>query len=468
MSVTLWLALVLQFCSVALLRIFLGKTWLRRPGTLLVLASVVYDGLSQVLLSFPSIAQWDIYRNGIQPGFIAEADLVMSAGMLAFTVAYLMTCGPRREAPAEPDDAVLAAKVLDWRILALACLPLAVLTYEGRGFNAAVTVGPTGALASGFTPSAGADLASSFFVLLAVLASFSFLARHGTRWFVPVLLTQSALIAAAGERAPVIWGAVVLGVLAAWPGMRLPRRQVAAAAVLTLAAVLAIGAVRASQGRGLFTSDTGLQARVEALGTDAASAGRAPDSPGLVAQAAARLDGTTFAAAVLQAQAAGQPRLSAAGVPQSLLIAVPSALWPSKLAHGLDPYDAQIGAFALQRVNFLPGLPGLYAGFLPAAWLAVFLAVLGAVWGGGERWLLRRRTPARMVALAGALMAAMMFEAGLPAMVVTMRSAAVAAVLAWLAARMRAGSHQAKWTMIKAKPGPPAPPAPDVPVPLAM
>lgn len=59
MSVTLWLALVLQFCSVALLRIFLGKTWLRRPGTLLVLASVVYDGLSQVLLSFPSIGQWD-------------------------------------------------------------------------------------------------------------------------------------------------------------------------------------------------------------------------------------------------------------------------------------------------------------------------------------------------------------------------------------------------------------------------
>src|ERR1700691_2610251 len=115
MTVTLWLALTLQFVSAVLLRLFLGKTWLRRPGTLLVLASVVYDGLSQVLLAFPSIAQWDIYRNGIQPGFIAEADLLMSAGMLAFTVAYLLTCGPRREAPAEPGDAALAARVLDWR-----------------------------------------------------------------------------------------------------------------------------------------------------------------------------------------------------------------------------------------------------------------------------------------------------------------------------------------------------------------
>jgi hypothetical protein len=131
-SVTLWLPLVLQFCSAALLRLFLGKTWLRRPGTLLVLASVVYDGLSQVLLSFPSIAQWDIYRNGIQPGFIAEADLLMSAAILAFTVAYLMTCGPRREAPPLPGD---TARMLDWRILALACLPLAVLTYEGRGYS---------------------------------------------------------------------------------------------------------------------------------------------------------------------------------------------------------------------------------------------------------------------------------------------------------------------------------------------
>jgi hypothetical protein len=48
--------------------------------TLLVLASVVYDGLSQVLLSLPSIGQRDTFRNGIEPGFIDEADLVMSAG----------------------------------------------------------------------------------------------------------------------------------------------------------------------------------------------------------------------------------------------------------------------------------------------------------------------------------------------------------------------------------------------------
>lgn len=38
-----------------------------------------------------------------------------------------------------------AGRVLDWRLLALACAPLAVLTYDGRGYNdaKAMTVGHT-------------------------------------------------------------------------------------------------------------------------------------------------------------------------------------------------------------------------------------------------------------------------------------------------------------------------------------
>src|SRR6204780_2870914 len=105
MSVTMWLNLLLQFASVALLRIGLGKMWLRRPVTLLVLASAVYDGVSQVLLSFPSVATWDPYREGIQQRYIAAAALLMSAGMLAFTIAYLLTGPARREAPLRGDDA---------------------------------------------------------------------------------------------------------------------------------------------------------------------------------------------------------------------------------------------------------------------------------------------------------------------------------------------------------------------------
>ena len=137
MTVTLLAALFLEAAAVILLRHRLGRHWLRHPVTLLVLASVVYDGVSQVLLAFPSVGVWDTFRNGIQQGYIwDEAALIMSAGMLAFAILYLMTGPARRDAAPAEDDAAFAAKALDWgRLLALASAPLAVLTYEGRGYN---------------------------------------------------------------------------------------------------------------------------------------------------------------------------------------------------------------------------------------------------------------------------------------------------------------------------------------------
>ena len=49
----------------------------------------------------------------------------------------------------------------------------------------------------------------------------------------------------------------------------------------------------------------------------------------LAAPVAGRLDGDAFAGSILQSQAMGQPRLSPAGVPESLLLLVPGAVWPS-------------------------------------------------------------------------------------------------------------------------------------------
>ena len=91
MSVTLWLALLVQFVTVALLRLGLGKAWLRRPATALVLASVVYDGLAQVLLAFPSVGAWDTFRDGIAPAYEDDAALLLSVGMLAFAAGFLLT-----------------------------------------------------------------------------------------------------------------------------------------------------------------------------------------------------------------------------------------------------------------------------------------------------------------------------------------------------------------------------------------
>jgi len=422
----MWLAQALQVASVALLRAFLGKRWLRRPGTLLVLASVVYDGVSQVLLSFPSVGQWDIFRNGIRQPFIDGADLIISTGMLAFTIAYLVACDRRDNALQRGADAVFTARVLDWRWLAFACLPLAVLTYEGRGFAGA-------GLATGAGAGTATSVAAQFFVLLVALTAVAFLLRHGSRYFVPVLALQSVLLAATGERAPVIWAALSLCIVLAQAGRGPRRSHMHAAVALTLLAVLAITGLRAVNGRAVFRTDSGLNARVTAL---ASGAGARPQhgSPGLLAQAAVRLDDTAFAGAIVQAEHSGQPRLSAWGVPDSLLLVIPRAAWPSKLESSwLNPYQAETATFRLQHVNFLPGLAGLYVGFLPSAWLIAFLTGLGWLCGRAERWLLRRDTPARLVLLTGAVQAALVFEAGLPFMLIVLRSAAVIAAAVWIA-----------------------------------
>lgn len=424
MTVTLATALVVQAAAIVLLRQRLGRRWLRHPVVLLVLTSAVYQGVSPLLLAVPSVGAWNIYRNGIQQSFTDSATLLMSVGLLALTAAYLLMRPERADVPPAGNDAATAARVLDWRVLTLACVPLAVLTYEGRGYNDAKAI-------DGATP-LSTDLAATFFTVVVVLAAFALLLRHGGRWFLPVFLAQSLLLGAAGERTPIIIDAIALILLLARTGRRPTGHQLLAALGLTLLGILAITGVRSQQGRSLYYTDSGLSTRLTALGTGL-SAGTSPSSaePGLVAQAAVRLDGVDFAGAILQAEHFGQPRLGAVYIPESLLLTVPSAAWSSKLSHGngLNPAILEIDDFGLQDTNFLPGLAGLYMGFLSPPWLVALLAVLGAVAGWAERWLLRTCTPARLVLLSGAVTAALWQEPGLPSMLLDLRAAVAVALV---------------------------------------
>lgn len=420
-------ALLLQVVAIALLRHRLGHYWLRHPVTLIVLASAIYQGFSPILLTFQSIGTWDIYRNGVQQRFTNAATLLMSAGMFAFTITYLMTCPERTDVAVGLADIRGVVRILDWRWLTGACVPLAILTYEGRGYNDSV---PT----AGSATSIGSDLAATFFIVLIVVAAFSFLLKHGVDWFIPVLIVQSLVIAAAGERTPVIMDAITLILMLLLAGSRPSARQLRGASALTLITLLAITGLRVEQGRSLFYKDSGLSTRVFALASgltaftnssDASSTGLA-----LIAQTVVRVDGVDFAGAILQSLSFGQPRLSAAYVPESLLLVVPSSVWSSKLAHvnDLNPDLLEINDFGLQQVNFLPTLPGLYIGFLSAPWLIAFLAFIGLLCGWGERWLFRRCTPVRLVLLAGAVTAALSYEEGLPGMLVALRAAAAISV----------------------------------------
>jgi hypothetical protein len=437
-TVTLAGAILLQITGLALLRHRLGRAWLRRPVTWLFLACVVYQGASAVLIMFPSVAAQDTFRTGVDASFIDDGALIQSAGMLCLAVAYLMT-QPQRAAPVAAEHVTIASS-LDWRLLSVACAPLAVLTYEGRGYNGLYGIGSGASLAT--------DLAATSFTILIAVTAFAVILRAGPRWFLVVLIAQSLLLAAAGERLPVLADVVALTLMLAHAGIRPPRRQMRAAAVLAVIAVLAVTGARASSGRSLYETGTGLQARATALGNGVVSFNSGPaGSPGLVAQAATRLDGDAFAGAVLQAEALGHPRMSAAYVAESVLVVVPSALWPAKLSQGndLNPGIAEIDDLGLQPTNFLDTLPGLYMGLLPWPLLLALMAGLGLLCGWGERWLLQMVTPVRLVLLAGAVTAVFAYEKGLPGMLVALRSAlliAVAVKLIMLARVRRADRRQ--------------------------
>ena len=110
MSVTFAAALLVQVVMVTLLRIYLGRGWLRHPGTLLVFAAVLNAGIAPLLLHIPSVAQWDTFGQGITQGWKDVAALRESIAMLAFTVAYLAVKPQRARTPAPPGAAARAAQ----------------------------------------------------------------------------------------------------------------------------------------------------------------------------------------------------------------------------------------------------------------------------------------------------------------------------------------------------------------------
>ncbi len=436
MSLTLLAALLIQVCAVALLRHRLGARWLRRPVTVLVITGCVYNGVSEVLLAVPSIREWDAYRLGTGQHYIDVATFIISVGLLAFVICYLVT-KPGRTAKSVPiDAAAAAANIVDWRLYALMSLPLAMLTYEGRGYD-------TASKQAGITTS----VSSEFLLVLISLAAFGILVRYGIRWFVPIIIAQLTLLAATGERSALLIGVIPTLVLLAYAGLRPSRRQYTIIIGLGIIFILGITGFRAVSGRGIYQQNTSLSARVASLGSGLYTLVHASNvnntSPGLVAQVAVRLDGNSFSGDIMQSLDSGQMTLGAGPVWESPLVVLPSAIWPSKLTHaGLNPVLLEYNYFGIQPgVGIwngpLPTFSGLYLGYLGPYGDIVFMALLGFLSGFGEIWVLRKFTAPRIAMLSASIQAALSYEAGLPAMLPALRTGLILALVVWLIGKVR-------------------------------
>ncbi len=133
--------------------------------------SVVYLGVAPALLAVPSSGAADTYRRGIDRGYRDAADRIMAGAMLALTLAYRLTRPERAVTRDEGPGTAIAARVLDWRWLALACVPLTLFTAAGRGYNDGLGAGRGTALAT--------NLVVTFFIIVVVVTAAGFLLRHG-------------------------------------------------------------------------------------------------------------------------------------------------------------------------------------------------------------------------------------------------------------------------------------------------
>ena len=427
MTATLFAALCAQVLAISLLCYRLGWGMLRRPVPWLVIMGCLYHGVSAVSLWAFSLRSMNPNQEGIDQHYVDLGDLLLSASLLALTVCYLATGPARADCFIFAAAAKEAKRLLDWRVISLICLPLLVVTYRGQGLSSVAPLNGTA------TP-LSTDVATTFLELLIILGALGFIVRFGAHWFLPALVLESILLAAVGERMPVITCAGILLLLAVHLGMRLSPRQIGATILVTALAVIGLTGYRSVSGRQLFYENSGLKARAEGVTTGLIDLSRSPANsaadPSLAAQAAIRFDGDSFAGGILQSMRFGQPAVGLGPAAASLLLDVPSMFWSTKLMdQNLNPAAAEISDFGLQQLNFLPTLSGLYVGFLGPLFNIAFLALCGLCFGFGERLLFRRGSLPRLIVLAGAFGAAGTYEAGLPTMLLELRAAAAVALL---------------------------------------
>jgi hypothetical protein len=429
MTRQLVIALLFMVGSVLLLRQGLGRTWLRRPFVLMILAACVYHGVSELLLLDDSIAHADILRLFVPAFWAHTGAMVVSFGMFAASVAYLVGLKAKgRDGVTDLSSVKAALRLLDWRLLALAAVPLALVTYQGGGYA-------TGRVLDARHESTLTMLAAQFFVAVVVMGTYSFVASHGPRWFVAALVVQCLVLALAGQRLELVIAAVSVCACLATFVQAPTRRQMLGVALVGGLLAVSITGVRVAQGRGVFQSNTGITERLTALAGGLPSGGRQQESSNSIVQ---RLDSNEWAGGVIRSIESGTPPEGLGAVLDSLRIVVPSALDPGKndrLVQERSTKAEQVWRFALVPTDHLPGHFGLWIGLVGPLQFPFVMAVFGWLFAKVEWWSMQKATAARMITLVLLLLGALFYERGIPTLLLFLRFAIPLGLLASVAQR---------------------------------
>lgn len=434
LSVYLTLALVMMGASLTSLRLRLGRQWLLRPFSLLMLAATLYHGVSELVIRAFGGSDLAIQRPGNE--FTDIGALVAASTMLVMTLAYLAVHPPRRvETNVDRDQ---LARIFDWRLTGLLTIPLFIATVQGHGY---ITGNPLNGEGIGIT-----GLSMQFFLPMVVVTAFGILLRH-PRWWPQVVGGQCVAVALAGQRLEVFIAAVLLAVLAARVGIRPTRRQVLVTGAVAGLLAVGVGSVRATQGRTEFYSDTGSVARLQAIAAGVANPTyQGIQSSNMLTDAALRLDSNAWAGQVSQSLAQGKKPIGYEPLYTSALGLIPSVLYPSKLValtvYQISPELWISSSLDMPLVDYLPGDVTTFYGALSVSEQLIFGLLVGLVLGLVELRSLRDVRPGAVVLYLILVESALFFERGLPFYLYSGRTFLVMAGVLWLWAKLRPATRE--------------------------
>lgn len=446
-AVDIGFGLVLQATAVVLLFVRLRGQWVTHIGAWFILAAVFYHGGGELLaLAFPGL---DPYRILIPPRYVTEFVVLVSVAILLATLAYLWML--RHELSKSSTEEVAVARrsvgrLLNWKLMVVFAIPFLILTLRGSGVNL-TSVSATGiGLAQG--------LSQQFLVPAVVLASFGIVNRFGRRWTLWVLLAQSILLAAAGQRFLIVEGAVPLIYLLYRYDLRLRLRELMAGVTMLLFSILVITAARASSGRAAFVAGPGTGSRFTSLATGATHLGALGTGQSIRRTLAYRFDGDVFGAMELQAIHSGERPLGLAPLRNDLLEVVPHVLDPGKLAHpsrlseklyaeehlGILPLEQTFGTYT----DILPTQLGVTTGYFGWPGVPVAGLLAGLIFGAIDRWLRRGLGPGYLLVSLSVLSGVVLYEQTPVIYLLVFRGIVLvlAAVLAIKGMRTLARAHQ--------------------------
>ncbi len=448
--------LAIQVAALVLVFRRLGQAWLQHVGPFFVGAAVAYHGLNEILLLlFPDR---NPYRRFVQQIYVDQFVLLVSIAILLFTLAYLIALA-RRSQPlstgASDRQRMIVGRVFDWRLMLVAAIPLMLLALSGRG---SLLVATNGVQRLDFA----SGLSLQFLLLATVFASLGLIYRFGGRWLAPVLLVQSVLIVAlTAQRLQVFVAAGMLLYALAQLEISINRAHV----LLVVAALLGIGLVltsaRAAEGR--IANNSGAELRLEFLVRGVANLGSRATRDGVAADLGYRLDGNSFGALELQALAGGSQPLGFTPLWNDLLLAIPSFLNPNKNLspvevrnekayaethlnlplppqYMLDPTGSSYVIRPGEHLDILTTQLGVTTGYWGPTGVLIVALVLGAVFGIGDRWMLRRLSPSRLLIGIGLVSSVLYYETSWETYTITFRGILVLLPLVWAVQRLRTPS----------------------------